>query len=241
MGDELQLYHLPGFYEPFSSLSHFVGAVVFSFLGCLLLQRARSNRDGFKYIAVFAAAVVLQFLISGLFHMPPRGSPIHRVIERIDHSAIFIMIAGTFTPALGILFRGRLRSGGLVVIWGAALIGITLKTLYFDYLPEWLGFSMYLAMGWLGAFVLFLAHRRYGFNFVKPLILGGAAYSIGGVNEFFQYVNIVPGVIHAHELHHVTVLMGAFWHWVWVWQFAVWSPRAEPVSDQYEEPSPQTA
>ncbi|MSQ95783.1 MAG: DNA-binding protein [Gemmataceae bacterium] len=240
MGSE-RLYHLPGFYEPFSSFSHWLGAVVFLFLGWALLVRARNNRGGFRYVAAFAVAVVLMMVISGLFHMPPRGSPLHRVAERFDHAAIFVMIAGSFTPALGILFSGRSRARGLTIIWGAALVGITIKTLFFDRVPEWLGLSMYLGMGWFGAVIVFVAARGHGLNFVKPLLLGGLAYSIGAVNEYFQYFNIVPGVIQAHELHHVTVLIGAFAHWVWVWQFATWEPRADRASEGYEEPSPQTA
>jgi channel protein (hemolysin III family) len=240
MGSEHH-HHLPGFYEPFSSFSHWLGAVVFAFLGWLLLVRARNNRGGFRYVAVFAAAVVLQMVISGLFHMPPRGSPLHRVIERLDHAVIFIMIAGSFTPGLGILCVSRVRSAGLVLIWGAALIGITIKTLFFEYVPEWLGFSMYLTLGWLGAFVVVGTARRYGLNFVKPLLLSGAIYSVGGVNEFFQYVDIIPGVIQAHELHHIAVLLGAFCHWLWVWQFATWEPLADRAAERYEEPSPQTA
>jgi channel protein (hemolysin III family) len=240
MGSE-QLHHLPGFYEPFSSFSHWLGAVVFLFLGWALLVRARNNRGGFRYVAVFAAAVVLQMVISGLFHMPPRRSPIHRVVERFDHAVIFIMIAGSFTPGLGILCRGRIRSTGLIVIWGVALIGMTIKVLFFDDVPEWLGLSMYLAMGWLGAFLVIAVARGHGLNFIKPLLLGGLAYSVGAVNEYFQYFHIIPGVIQAHELHHVTVLIGAFAHWVWVWQFATWEPRADRVDDRYEEPSPQTA
>ncbi len=241
MGTEPQLYHLPGFYEPFSAVSHLVGTLIFLFLGWLLVVRARDNRGGFRYVAVFAAVVVLQMLISGLFHMPPRGSPIHRVAERVDHAAIFVMIAGTFTPALGILFGNRLRTRGLALIWCAALLGATVKTIFFDYLPEWLGLTMYLAMGWLGALVVVAAARRYSVKFVQPLLIGGIVYSVGAVLEFFQCAYVVPGVIHAHEVHHLTVLIGAFWHWVWVWQFATWEPRGQPVPDSFEEPSPQTA
>jgi channel protein (hemolysin III family) len=215
-----QLYHLPGIYEPFSALSHLLGAGVFFFLGCLLLLRGRSNPGGLIYLGIYAASVVLLLTLSGLFHMAVRGSATHRVLERLDHGAIFVLIAGTFTPAHGILFRGWLRWGPLVFIWSAALLGITLKTIFFDEWAEGFGLTLYLIMGWCGIFGGVLLARRYGFTFVQPMLYGGLAYSVGAVIQFVEWFNLIPGVIHSHDLFHVAVLMGAFWHWLFIWQFA---------------------
>ena len=62
--------------------------------------------------------------------------------------------------------------------------------------------------------------RRYGIQFIKPLLYGGIAYSIGAVIEYNQWLVIVPGIILSHEVFHIAVLMGAFWHWLFIWQFA---------------------
>jgi predicted membrane channel-forming protein YqfA (hemolysin III family) len=75
-------------------------------------------------------------------------------------------------------------------------------------------------MGWLGLFSGILLARRYGFSFVKPLLIGGLAYSSGALIEFLQWITVLPGVIHPHELFHVAVLMGVFFQWLFVWQFA---------------------
>jgi channel protein (hemolysin III family) len=190
------LYHLPGFHEPFSAMSHLLGALVFLILGFVFLVRGR------------------------LYHMMIRGGAAHQVMERLDHGAIFILIAGTFTPVLGILFHGWLRWGPLIAIWVAAIAGITLKTIFFEDIAEWLGLTFYLAMGWVGLGSGILLARRYGFNFIKPLLIGGLAYSVGAVIEFLRVMVVVPGVIHPHELFHVAVLMGAFWHWLFIWEFA---------------------
>jgi len=214
------LHDLPGFHEPFSAMSHLLGAAVFLVLGCLLLQRGRRNPEGLIYLAIYAFSVVLLLSMSGVYHMMVRGGAARRVMERLDHSAIFVLIAGTFTPVHGILFRGWLRWAPLVLIWAAAITGITLKVVFFDDLAEWLGLTLYLVMGWLGIFGGVLLERRYGFTFVKPLLIGGVAYSVGGIIEFLQWMIVIPGVIHPHELFHVAVLMGVFWHWVYVWQFA---------------------
>lgn len=225
MNPDPQLYHLPGFHEPFSAMSHLLGAVVFFILGWLLLVRGRRNPSGRIYLGIYVFSLVLLLSLSGVYHMMVRGGTAHRVIERLDHSAIFVLIAGTFTPAQGILFQGWNRWGPLAFIWIAAVTGIVLKATFFDDLAEWLGLSIYLAMGWFGLFGGIQIARRFGYNFVKPLVIGGVAYSVGAVIEFFQWFTLVPGIIHPHDVFHLAVLMGAFWHWLFIWQFAVGAPK----------------
>jgi channel protein (hemolysin III family) len=220
----LNLYHLPGFHEPFSALSHLAGAVLFCVLGFLLLRRGRGDSARLVLLGIFAGSCVLLFSMSGMYHMMVRGTSARQVMKRLDHGAIFVLIAGTFTPAHGLLFRGPLRWGPLLLIWAAAITGITLKTIYFDDFAEWLGLSFYLTLGWLGGVSAILLARRYGFSFLKPLLFGGLAYTVGGVMEFFGWLVVIPRVVHAHDVFHVAVLVGAVFHWRFVWQFADGSP-----------------
>ncbi len=146
--------------------------MAFLILGLLLLQRGRGDRARMVYLGIYGGACVLLMAMSGVYHMMVRGGAAHRVMERLDHGAIFVLIAGTFTPTLGILFRGWLRWGQLSLIWVAAIVGITLKTIFFDDLAEWLGLSFYLTLGWFGSISALLLLRRYGFDFIKPLLWG---------------------------------------------------------------------
>ncbi len=224
-GQPPELYHLPWFYEPFSAISHMGGAVLFLALGAALLWRGRGNRARLVFLGIFAGANLLQFSMSGLFHMLARGGTAHRVFERLDHGAIFILIAGTFTPVHGLLFQGWLRWLPLLLIWIAAVAGITLKTIFFNDLAEWLSLTFYLTLGWFGVISTTVLAREYGLRFVKPLLLGGVVYSVGAVMEIAGWWTILPGVIHPHELWHVAVLIGAFLHWLFVWQFANGPPK----------------
>jgi len=217
---EPTLYHLPGFHEPFSAISHLAGAAVFFVLCILLLMRGRNTGYGRVYLGIYSVSVVSLLALSGVYHMMVRGGTAHQVMGRLDHGAIFIFIAGTFTPILGMLFEGWRRWAPLLIIWSAAITGVTLKTIFYHDLAEWVGLTFYLAMGWFGLFSGTLLARRYGFNFIKPLLIGGIAYSVGAVIEFLRVIVVIPGVIHPHELFHVAVLMGAFWHWLFIWQFA---------------------
>jgi channel protein (hemolysin III family) len=236
MADDLitKLYNLPGFHDPFSAMSHLLGAVIFAFLGYGLLLRGRGNRARMIYLSVYALACVLLFTLSGVYHMMTRGGAARAVLGRLDHCAIFVLIAGTFTPAHGLLLRGRWRWGPLVFIWTAAVAGISLKAIFFDDVAEWLGLLIYLTMGWFGAFSGTLLARRYGFAFVRPLLWGGVAYSVGAVLDTLDWFVIVPGVIHAHEIFHVAVLAGAAFHWYWVWTFA--NGRMNTYAENNQEP-----
>jgi channel protein (hemolysin III family) len=176
------------------------------------------------FLGVYAGSCVLLLSLSGVYHMMVRGGPAHGVLGRLDSGAIFVLIAGTFTPAHGILFRGELRWVPLVLIWAAAVTGITFKTVYYSDLAEWLGLTFYLALGWLGGLSVVLLWRRFGFAFVRPLLLGGVAYSVGATMEFLGWLVVVPGVVHAHELFHLAVLAGALLHYRFIWQFAAGGP-----------------
>jgi channel protein (hemolysin III family) len=222
-----ELYRLPGCYEPFSALSHLLGAVAFLILGWRLLRCARGRRDRLILLGVYASSCVLLFLMSGLYHLMERGNLPRLVLERLDHAAIFILIAGTFTPIHGLLFRGWLRWGPLLVIWGAALAGIVLKTFYFEAISEWVGLLFYLSLGWCGAVTVVLLGWQHGFSAVRLLLLGGVAYSTGAVLDFLRYGVWIPHVIHSHELFHLTILLGALLHWMFIWRMVTEEP--EPV------------
>jgi channel protein (hemolysin III family) len=211
---------MPGFTEPVSSLSHLLGAGVFTFLGAFLLRRGRGSALRLAFLGVYAFSCVFLLAMSGVYHLLSfEGAP-RAVLARLDHGAIFLLIAGTCTPAHGILFRGWGRWGMLLLIWSAAAAGIALKTVFFADVAEWVGLVAYLALGWLGVVSGVALWRRNGFAFIRPLLGGGLAYTSGGVLEFLRWPVLIPGVLGAHELFHVAVLLGAGLHWKFVWQFA---------------------
>jgi channel protein (hemolysin III family) len=224
------LYHLPGFHEPFSVITHLLGAIAFLILGGKLLRRGWGDRTRVIFLGIYAASCVLQLSLSGVYHMMVRGGTAHGVLERLDHGAIFLLIAGTFTPTLGILFRGWLRWGQLALVWAAATTGVTLKTIFFDDVAEWLGLSFYLTLGWFGIFATVLLARRYGFAFIKWLLWGGIAYSIGGIVDFARWPIVVPRVVESHDVFHIAVLVGAVFHWCFVWQFATGTVQSSDLA-----------
>jgi len=104
------------------------------------------------------------------------------------------------------------------MVWILAITGITLKSIFFDSIPEWLGLGIYLGMGWLGLISGILLSRRLGLSFIKPLVYSGLAYSLGGITEFFSWPILIPGVIGPHEIFHVAVIVGIGIHWYFMYQ-----------------------
>lgn len=204
---------IPGFSDPFSSISHLLGALVCLVYGYKLVRLADGRRERVIAVRVFVYSAVFLLTMSGVFHLLEHDTPGRAVLQRLDHAGIFALIAGTFTPVHTILFKGFWRWGFLLLIWTLAILGITLKSIFFNDMAEWLGLVFYLGLGWLAIASAYLTHRLHGFNTIKPLLYGGLAYTVGAGLEFTQYPIIIAGVIGPHELFHIAVLAGIAWHW----------------------------
>lgn len=224
-----EIYPIPGFAEPFSSLSHLLGAGAFAVLGSFLLHRGRGDRLRVALVGVYVFCCVLLLSLSGVYHLLAPDGAGRAVLARLDHGAIFVLIAGTFTPAHGLLFRGWGRWGMLALIWAAASAGLTLKIIFFADVAEWLSLLFYLGLGWLGLLSGVALWRRYGFQFIRPLLWGGVAYTVGAAVDFLRWPALVPGIFGPHEAFHVAVLAGVGLHWRFVWEIASPMCRSAPA------------
>jgi len=205
---------IPGFTHPVSSLTHLIGAGVFTLLGIFLWRRCGGCRLCRSTTAVFSFTVVLLLSMSGVYHLLATQGTAHKVFERLDHAAIFALIAGSFTPLQPLFFRSLWgRWGMLALVWILALSGIVLKVIFFEAIPEGLGLSLYLGLGWLGLGSGIALGRHFGLKFIAPLLWGGLAYTVGAVADFARWPVLLPGVVGPHELMHLGVLagIGCFW------------------------------
>jgi len=221
----MQVHPIPGFFEPFGALSHLLGALGFAGLSAVLLRRARGDGARVALLGVFAFTAVFLLSMSGVYHLLPEGSAGREVLGRLDKAAIFALIAGTHTPVQGLFFRGLARWAPLTLMWLAAATGITLFTVFYDSLPQGLGTSIYLFLGWIAAAAGLVVWRRYGAAQIRLLILGGVAYSVGAVLLGLEWPTLIPGVFGPHELWHVAVLAGLGLHWRFLYRNARYPVR----------------
>ena len=204
---------IPGFSDPVSSLTHLAGAATFAVLGAFLIARGRGDPWRVASLAVFVFSCVLLLSLSGVYHLLTPGTPARGVLLRLDHAAIFVLIAGSFTPVHAILLHERWQHWVLAGIWGAAIAGLVLKTVYFDTMPPWLGLLMYLGLGWMGVISTAAIARRFGVRFVLPLVWGALAYTVGALVDFLRWPVLVADVVGPHEIFHLAVLAGISFHW----------------------------
>lgn len=118
----------------------------------------------------------------------------------------------------------------LVVVWSAAVTCTTLAAVCAEHLPRELGSTCFRALGWGGVFSAIDLWRRYGFVFIRPLVLGGVAYTAGVLFLATDRPVLIPEVVGPHELWHMAVLIGLGLHWKFVFQFAAGQvcPTANP-------------
>ena len=212
----METYSIPGFADPMSSLTHLLAAGVFAVLGFFLIRRARGNLCHVIAIGVFVFTCLFLLSMSGVFHLLSVGGAGRAVLQRLDHAAIFLLIAGSFTPVHCILFSGFLRWGILLLVWVLAITGLTLKVIFFDDIPESLGLTLYLGLGWLGLVSGIAVWRRFGFRFFMPMLFSALAYTSGALIDFLRWPVIIGGVLGPHELFHLAVLAGIGFHWRFV-------------------------
>ena len=220
MFESVPVLSIYGFGDPLSALTHLAGAIVFAQLGISLVRRGRGELQRTMSLVVFAFSGVLLLSISGTYHLWSPDSAFREVLRRLDHAAIFVLIAGSFTPVHAILFRGPWRWGMLAGIWAVAIAGLTFKTIYFTAIPEAFGLALYLGFGWLGLATWIALVRRFGFRFARPILWGALAYTVGALIDFLRWPVLVPGIIGQHELFHVAVLAGLSFHWMFISSFA---------------------
>lgn len=197
-----------------NSVSHGVGlAAALAATPFLIAHAAQRGREAFiAGVSVFAATAVLLYLASTLYHALPRGRA-KRVFQVIEHSAIFLLIAGTYTPfTLGVL-RGAWGSTLITLVWGLAALGVLLKTVGRAEHPS-LSMVMYLGMGWLLVVAVRPLWLHVPLSGLVWLLVGGVAYTAGVA--FFA----AKRLRYAHFVWHLFVLAGTTCHFIAVWLYA---------------------
>ncbi|MBK25682.1 MAG: DNA-binding protein [Halobacteriovorax sp.] len=216
----MEITPIPGFSEPFSSITHLLGAVFFLVGGFYLGIKGRGNTKRQVGLGIYSFSLVFLFSMSGVYHLLEPGLMPRHVLRHLDHAGIWILIAGTFTPMHIILFRGVKRWGVLLPVWIMAITGLTLEMVFFNNIPEWLVLSFFLFLGWVGVISIWMFKKYYPEKKYRLIGIGGVAYSLGAVMEFTRWPILWSGVIGPHEIFHIFVLIGAGSHWLFIFRNA---------------------
>jgi hemolysin III len=169
--------------------------------------------------AVYAVAVSALLGTSALYHRVTWRPGARRWMRRLDHSMIFLLIAGTYTPVALLALSGSLARAILIAVWVGALAGIAFKLVWFD-APKWLFAAVYVALGWVSVAVFGELPAAIGWLGFAGLALGGLLYTLGAVVYATERPNPFPRVFGYHEIFHALVIVAAALHYA-VIAFAV--------------------
>lgn len=191
--------------------SHFAGFVVWIPFTIVLIGLAVPRWDLVAIVTVYGLGVVFLFFCSAWYHRNKREENERSVWRTLDHFAIFVMIAATYTPISWIWFDDPWREVLLSFQWGVTLLGLGFK-LFVKKAPRWVDPVLYLLMGWVVVVAVVPLYQKMPLPVFMDLFWGGLWYTVGAVIYAIKKPTLWPGVFGFHELFHVFILAGAVAH-----------------------------
>ncbi len=201
------------FREPVNGLTHLGGAILATIGLVVLLIAGRGGIVKNVSVVVYGLGLIGMFSASATYHLAKVKPAILQILRKIDHSSIFVLIAGTYTPFCLMAFTGFWHWGLLAIIWAIALVGIAVKIFYIK-APRWLNAAVYVVMGWLCVLAIPQMSASLPLGALVWLITGGVLYTLGAIIYATRIFNFKPNIFGYHEVWHIFVLLGAAAHFI---------------------------
>ncbi|MBE5870924.1 MAG: hemolysin III family protein [Lachnospiraceae bacterium] len=209
--------------EPGSAITHFIAMCFSMGAGIPLLMKASSfGTLCLTAMIIFILSMILLYGASATYHSINLSDSVIRIFRKIDHSMIFVLIAGSYTPVCMIVLGGSTGYKLLALVWSIALLGITVKILWIT-CPKWFSSVIYIAMGWICVFYLSAIYDSIPFAAFMWLLTGGIIYTVGGVIYALKLplFNRKHACFGSHEIFHLFVMGGSFCHFIFMYQYVL--------------------
>ncbi|MCU0487891.1 MAG: hemolysin III family protein [Anaerolineales bacterium] len=201
------------FRDPVSGFTH-LGAAFAALAGLTALAvLSRSDLGKLVSLVIYGLSLTLMFSASAAYHLPKANPAAIQALRRMDHAAIYLLIAGTYTPICLYYFNGFWRWGLLAIVWAFAVIGILVKMFVMN-APRWVSAGVYLVMGWLAILGIGEIVKQMPAGAIFWLALGGLLFSAGAVVYITKILNFRPGIFGFHEVWHIFVILGCLCHFI---------------------------
>ncbi len=201
-------------------VSHEVAFFVSLFFGAGLILLASTPKATLA-VAIYAVSLSALFGTSALYHRVNWERPqMRRLMRRLDHSMIFFLIAGTYTPFALLALNGPLATAILVVVWAGAIAGAIVEMIWIDH-PKWASVAIYMALSWVVVFCFPELWDSLGAVGGMLIVAGGVLYTAGAVVYATQRPNPNPAIFGYHEIFHAFVIAAAIAHFSAIAFFAL--------------------
>lgn len=209
--------------EPINGLTHLAGAILSVFgLLAMVIKTANTTNSviAMTSVIIFGISMILLYSASATYHMVIAKDKVIAFLRRLDHSMIFVLIAGTYTPFCLISLQGKVGNVLFAVVSIVAILGVIFKMVWF-HCPRWLSTLIYIAMGWMIVFVASPLAGSLNQTGIFLLALGGIFYTVGGViygvkPKFLEFKHMG-----FHEIFHIFILFGTLAHFLSVFLFVI--------------------
>lgn len=208
--------------EPGSAITHLIGVIlsVLATTPLLIKVAVQDDHTAFIAMAIFMFSMVALYSASTIYHSVTVRDRILRVFRKLDHMMIFVLIAGSYTPICLIVLGGKSGYTLLAVVWGIALVGMTIKACWIT-CPKWFSSVIYIAMGWICLAVFGTLWNTLPHSAFLWLLAGGIIYTVGGVIYALKLpiFNAMHQFFGSHEIFHLFVLGGSICHFIFMYQY----------------------
>ncbi|MFC6708106.1 PAQR family membrane homeostasis protein TrhA [Flexivirga alba] len=180
--------------------------------GIVLVCLAPTTRERLG-AAAFAITAVLLFATSAAYHRGTWSTKVERTLKRMDHSNIFLIIAGTYTPFAVTLLRGSQELSLLLLVWGGAILGVLFRVFWVG-APRWLYTPIYVALGWVAIFYFGPLLDAGGAAVMTLIAVGGGLYTLGAIVYGIKKPNPSPQWFGFHEVFHSLTILAFVSHYI---------------------------
>jgi len=201
------------FREPVNGLTHLAAAVLALVGLVVLLIVGWGSPTKIASLSIYGVSLVLLFSASATYHLVKARPQIILILRKLDHSAIYLLIAGTYTPICFNMLSGFWKWGMLGIVWGLALVGIGVK-IFIIQAPRGLTAGIYVAMGWLAVLGVREMLAVLPAGLLWWMLAGGLIFTLGAVVYATKKPDFFPGVFGFHEVWHIFVILGALAHYI---------------------------
>lgn len=209
--------------EPINGLTHLGGAII-SFIGLLaLVIKTTLNKPSIVNIGaviIFGISLILLYSASATYHLVIASDKVIAFLRKIDHSMIFILIAGSYAPYCLIGLGGVSGWAMFIVIATIGVCGVLFKMIWFK-CPRWISTAIYIGMGWMAIFVVVPLYKAIPFEGLFLLALGGVLYTIGAIIYGLKPKSLKLKHLGFHEIFHIFILLGSLCHFISVYQYVI--------------------
>ena len=211
------------FREPMNGFTHLFGALL-SIIGLMALVTKVTSSSyattDLVAVVIFGVSLILLYATSAIYHLVVYTDDVIAFLRRLDHSMIFLLIAGSYTPFCLIALNDPTGWILFVFIMSFAVVGIFFKMIWFN-CPRWLSTSIYVFMGWIAVFLIKPLSNALSPNGINLLILGGALYTIGAIIYATKPAFLKSKYFGFHEIFHIFVMLGSLAHFICVFVYVI--------------------